>query len=278
MHILPIGLSNVETIMLSSLSQVSSLGSRSQCYTLAKNSQEPSDVYLVNSDDHPSMNTWRSIHNQRPAPTLFLSTQNRSIEDHVVLCRPIIPARLLSALDNLSVEENVTEEIVITDVALAEQFTVAPSCAPNTQPKSPGTRVLIAYGNAKIRHQLAISLKPYWVSVDFAESGNEVSQKLSESFYDLVFLDTEFADMNGFQLCKRIKKNPLFAKTPSVMLDRQPSLYRRMLATMASCDSYLPMPVSHSKLDDCLNKHLSAIRGVVDPYNSRQFMSTFHAA
>lgn len=278
MHILPIGLSKVETVMLNSLSQVSSLTSRSRSYTLAKNSQEPSDIYLVNSDDHPSMNTWRSMHNQHPAPTLFLSTQNRSIEDHAVLCRPIIPARLLSALDNLSAEENVTEEIVIPDVALAEQSTVASSYAPNTRPKSPGTRVLVACSSAKIRQQLAISLKPYWVSVDFAGSGNEVSQKLSESFYDLVFLDTEFSDMDGFQLCKRIKKNKLFAKTPAVMLDRRPSLYRRMLATMASCDAYLPMPVSHSEFDDCLNKNLSATRGVVDPYNSRQFMSTFHAA
>lgn len=283
LHILPIGLNKNEMHVLNSLSQVSSLTSHSRSYALATDDQNQSDIYLVNADDHRFLNTWRHLHSQRPRATLFLSTHDKAIEDHAVLSRPVIPARLLSALNNLSVNENseaenVVEEIVITDVTLVNQLTISELSAASVHLKSPGTRVLVANSSAKIRRQVAIGLKPYWVSVDFAENGQDVSHKLAESFYDLIFLDTEFSDMDGFQLCKIIKKNKLLAKTPVILLGRKPSLYRRMLASLAACDTYLSLPVSRTKFDDCLNTHLSAIRDVVDPYNSRRTMSTPHAA
>lgn len=277
-HILPIGLNESEMRVLNSLSQVSSLSSRSRSYVLTEDNRAQSSIYLVNGDDHVSLNTWRTLHNTHPAPTLFLSTRELRIEHHVILRRPVIPARLLSALDDVRFEENIVEEIVITDLTLANQPTLTTLSASSVHTKSPGTRVLVANSSAKIRRQVAISLKPYWVSVDFAENGRDVSQKLTESFYDLIFLDAEFSDVTGFQLCKDIKQSKPLAQTPVIMLDKRPSLYRRMRASISACDTYLPMPISRIEFDDCLNRHLSSIRGVVDPYNSRQTTATLHAA
>ena len=283
LHILPIGLNAAELRVLNSLSQLTGLSDRARSYVIAHNTQEQVDIYLVNADDHISLNTWRTAHSQHVRPTLFLSTHGIRVEHHAMLRRPVIPARLLSALDNLSIvmkEEAMTEtdEIEIHDVAPSSQMSLSDLSVSSQHPKVPGARVLVANRSAKIRRQIAISLKPYWVSVEFAETAHDVSSKLSASFYDLIILDTKFSDQDGIQLCKDIKADKLLSKSAVILLDRQASIYRRMLASLAKSDAYLSMPIRRSEFDNCLNKHFSVNRGVIDPYNSRKSFNTHQAA
>ncbi len=280
-HILPIGLNAAELRVLRSLSELSSLSERTRAYALCDKAHEQADICLVNADDEVSLNAWRSANSQQPLPSLFLSTHEITIEHYPVLRRPVIPARLLSTLNKLQIkpkDEAMTEEIEIHDIYPSSQMSVNALSGASQHAKAPGVRVLVANRSGKIRRQVAISLKPYWVSVEFAETADEVSRKLSASFYDLIFLDTEFADQDGIQLCKSIKADKLHANAPVIMLDRQASIYRRMLAALAKSDTYLPMPIRRSEFDDCLNKHLNMIRGAIDPYNSRSISITHQAA
>lgn len=280
-HILPIGLNAAELRVLRSLSELSSLSERTRAYALCDKAHEQADIYLVNADDEVSLNAWRSANSQQPLPSLFLSTREITIDHYPVLRRPVIPARLLSTLNKLQIkprDEAMTEEIEIHDIYPSSQMSVNALSGASQHAKAPGVRVLVANRSGKIRRQVAISLKPYWVSVEFAETADEVSRKLSASFYDLIFLDTEFADQDGIKLCKSIKADKLHANAPVIMLDRQASIYRRMLAALAKSDTYLPMPIRRSEFDDCLNKHLNMIRGAIDPYNSRSISITHQAA
>lgn len=98
-NIHPIGLSQDEMRVLKSICHVSSLSSqRPRRYSLDDINEQPSDVYIVNSDCPSSVNAWQSRHDRHDTPTLFLSKDTNNLGMHV-LSRPAIPSKLLSALD-----------------------------------------------------------------------------------------------------------------------------------------------------------------------------------
>lgn len=54
--------------------------------------------------------------------------------------------------------------------------------------------------------------------VRWADTGNGGLKAAAEDNYDLIVLDVELPDINGFQVCKRLKSDPNLAHIPVVML------------------------------------------------------------
>lgn len=54
--------------------------------------------------------------------------------------------------------------------------------------------------------------------IEVAEDGNIAYSRLEEGSVDLVLCDWEMPELNGIQLLKKVKKNPLLQNIPFVML------------------------------------------------------------
>ena len=145
----------------------------------------------------------------------------------------------------------------------------APAPAPAT-PASPGVsnarqeeqafRVLCVDDSPLMRTFLQNKLQPYGIQPEFAASGEEALFKISKQHnakqpYDLVFLDVMLPGMDGYDVCKMIKKNKDNAPMKVVMLTSKDKTFDKIRGTMAGCDGYLTKPVDELKLRAIIERH-----------------------
>jgi twitching motility two-component system response regulator PilG len=92
--------------------------------------------------------------------------------------------------------------------------------------------------------------------VDFAESGEEAEKLIQDNTYDIVFLDVILPGVDGYDICKLIKKDPQKGKTPVIMLTSNSSPADSIKGKMAGCDTYLIKPVRQDIFKEVIHEYL----------------------
>jgi CheY-like chemotaxis protein/HPt (histidine-containing phosphotransfer) domain-containing protein len=98
-------------------------------------------------------------------------------------------------------------------------------------------------------------LKRLGLQVTIAEDGNEAVQQALTEQYDLIFMDIEMPNMNGYEATKAIRKKGL--KTPIIALTAYAMKGDDEKCFAAGCDDYISKPIEHKKLLQTLSKYLS---------------------
>ena len=91
--------------------------------------------------------------------------------------------------------------------------------------------------------------------VDVAANGPDALAMLQGHRYKLVFLDVLMPGMDGFEVCKRIKKSAEYKSTAVYMLSSKDGMFDKVRGTMAGCNGYLVKPLEARKLREVLDKH-----------------------
>jgi signal transduction histidine kinase len=92
-----------------------------------------------------------------------------------------------------------------------------------------------------------LSLDGYDVAL--AESGPEALERLAQGDVDLVVLDVRMPEMDGFEVCRRIRQNPNNARLPVVFLTAdQADESREFTGLEAGGDEFLHKPISRRVL------------------------------
>ncbi len=139
---------------------------------------------------------------------------------------------------------------------------VAPPIAPVLPPDRPTARheehnfrVLAVDDSPLMRTFLQNKLQPYGINPEFAASGEEALFKISKQHYDMIFLDVMLPGMDGYDVCKMIKKNKDNNLMKVVMLTSKDKTFDKIRGTMAGCDGYLTKPVDEMKLRAIIERH-----------------------
>ena len=82
--------------------------------------------------------------------------------------------------------------------------------------------VLIVDDDLENRWALQLALENRGYHVVLAENGRDALRKASLDFPKLVITDWQMPEMDGTELCRRLKCQPAFAETPVVMLSAMP--------------------------------------------------------
>ncbi len=72
---------------------------------------------------------------------------------------------------------------------------------------------------------------------------------------DLIFLDLVMPNLNGYEICDRLRKIPAFSDTPIIILTS--NIIDRVRATVVGCSDYLSKPVKAESVLSAISKHLS---------------------
>lgn len=72
---------------------------------------------------------------------------------------------------------------------------------------------------------------------------------------DLIFLDLVMPNLNGYEICARLRKIPTFSDTPIVILTS--NIIDRVRAKVVGCSDYLNKPVKADSVLSVISKHLS---------------------
>jgi DNA-binding response OmpR family regulator len=103
-------------------------------------------------------------------------------------------------------------------------------------------RLLLVDSDPKTLRVLDVSLKKAGFEVLTATNGLEALAAL-EAAPDLVISDTHMPEMDGFELCRRIKQRPEWAKLPFIFLSSRKSVEERVRGFELGVDDYLTRPI-----------------------------------
>jgi two-component system, sensor histidine kinase and response regulator len=171
------------------------------------------------------------------------------------LVKPISPSQLFDALSTLwgTQSEGISTELIT-------RHTIAESRAAKATSLRDIKRMVSAYvlvvEDNPVNQKIAVRmLEKIGCRVDLAANGAEALRKAAQSPYDLIFMDCQMPEMDGYEATAEIRRceghvkhTPIIAMTAHTMQgDREKCLQTGM-------DDFLPKPVKKEALSEILQK------------------------
>jgi twitching motility two-component system response regulator PilG len=215
-----------------------------------------SHIVIVNSEDSEAMQIWQKMAARKSAPILLLVTSADQVASvKYKLSRPFGPAKVLMLLDKISkdIQEGKTDLEIFAGEAKPGQRDVL-----LTSPViSSRHRALVVDDSPTVRKSLELELGSFNIQVDSAETGEQGLEMLEKSRYDIIFLDVVMPGMDGYQVCKTIRRKPETKQTPVVMLTSKSSPFDKVHGSLAGCSAYLIKPVEYENFYRVLEEYLA---------------------
>ena len=109
-------------------------------------------------------------------------------------------------------------------------------------------RILVVDDDEMVLMALDELLKPEGYEVHTVSSGRAALEGLEKDVYDLLILDIIMPEMDGFELCKSIRKLEAYKETPIVFLTAKSREEDRLQGIEAGANLFLSKPISPDKL------------------------------
>lgn len=115
-------------------------------------------------------------------------------------------------------------------------------------------RLLVVEDEPDLAEAVAKGLRRDGYAVDVSYNGADALDKLSVNSYDLVCLDLNLPDMDGIEVCRRLRNDPMLqpeegdASTRVLMLTARGSLEDRVGGLDSGADDYLAKPFAFAEL------------------------------
>lgn len=250
------GLTATQRMVLASLCKLSR--NRGVSYVLPDSSAESSvDIVIVDWDNRDAVETWKNSSIQSSVPVVFVSGQPLTGLDtqQYNLVKSHLSGSLLQLLDRVAISElSHQAPLIVSDDAKVQ----GGICNKGSHRGTANARALVIDDSLSVRTQMSICLEKLEIASEMAEDAQQGLEKVQQRHYDLVFLDVMLPDMDGYQVCKLIKKDPRTQRVPVVMLTSKGSAINRLQGSIAGCDRYLIKPATEQDVRRVANELLPA--------------------
>ena len=109
-------------------------------------------------------------------------------------------------------------------------------------------KILIADDHPEVVELVRISLEGEDYEIVDASNGEEALKKARFEKPDLIILDVMMPGMNGFEVCRQLKKDPQGKEIPIVMLTAKGQKVDKQKARRMGAREYITKPFSPSHL------------------------------
>ena len=109
-------------------------------------------------------------------------------------------------------------------------------------------RILVVDDDEMVLMALNELLEPEGYEVDAIQRASEALEKLDQDGYNLLMLDIIMPEMDGFELCRRIRAMEKYRETPIIFLTAKSRDQDRALGLEAGANLFLSKPISPEKL------------------------------
>jgi Amt family ammonium transporter len=234
----------------------------------------PFDLVLVDEDTIAADHVGALVQEIHGSPTLRKTTlfflgnpenalpceqQKRLGIDHF-LSKPVCQSALLGAINDhfVDVPTNLNEAAVQRTTRLAGSRSALPS----------GTRVLLAEDNRVNRMYAQEVLRQAGVECHAVENGLQVLQAAQRERFDLVLMDCQMPEMDGFEATRRIREmecgGQLAGHLPVIALTANAIKGDRERCLEAGMDDYIVKPFEPDALLEMIERLLAAKEGKPD--------------
>lgn len=117
-------------------------------------------------------------------------------------------------------------------------------------------KILVVDDEVNFLKILKLNLEAKGYVVVTAFEGEEALEKLMGEKPDVVILDIMLPKLNGDEVCRCIRSDPVFSKTPVIMLTGKDTDVDRIVARVIGADIYITKPVDFGQLNSAIKKVL----------------------
>ena len=126
-------------------------------------------------------------------------------------------------------------------------------------PSSNRLSIIIADDDKEIADFIITELSRRY-NFDYAPDGKQALKKILANHYDLIISDVVMPEMDGIQLLKHVKENPMVSQIPVIMLTSKISIENRLLGLKSGADAYIPKPFDMEELEIQIDNIVANIR------------------
>ncbi len=165
------------------------------------------------------------------------------------LAKPIRPEKLYAAITAVLMDMQGRAETITENL---DHYTTV-------KPPSKTARILLAEDNITIQQVTIKILKKLGYSADIANNGNEVLEMLKNKQYDLILMDCQMPEKDGYEATKEIRKLEKESKQhiPIIAITAHALKGDKNKCLAAGMDDYLSKPYEITKLEEKLDKYLA---------------------
>jgi len=172
---------------------------------------------------------------------------------------PIKATQILATLDTMTVREmNFIPELTIgassDESSLSNSF--LENVAEHASQRSSLYSALVVDDSAAVRKQLEIELKLLNIKVELAENGDQAISLCHTNQYGIIYLDVVMPGMDGYKVCKNLKKFNLSKSASIVMLTGKSSPFDKVRGSLSGCNNYLTKPLKHEEFQKTTQEYL----------------------
>jgi CheY-like chemotaxis protein len=115
-------------------------------------------------------------------------------------------------------------------------------------------RALVAEDVLTNRMLIRLMLEKMGLEVTIANDGREAVDKALNNAFDLIFMDIQMPNMNGYEATKALREKGL--KTPIVALTADAMKGDDTKCIEAGCDDYMSKPIDRRRLIEIISEYL----------------------
>lgn len=109
-------------------------------------------------------------------------------------------------------------------------------------------RILVVDDSLMNLKAAAMALEAVGYEVVEARDGREAIERADATSPDLIILDVQMPEINGYEVCRRLRRMPAFATRPIMMLTANNALHERVQGLEAGADDYMAKPFEAEEL------------------------------
>lgn len=110
-------------------------------------------------------------------------------------------------------------------------------------------KILVVDDESDALDLISFNLRGAGYEVITADAGIEALKKAREALPDLILLDLMLPEIDGFEICKRLRREPATEKIPIIMLTAKAAEIDRVLGLELGADDYITKPFSPRELN-----------------------------
>src|SRR5215471_21413121 len=149
-----------------------------------------------------------------------------------------------------------TKRTPLAAMLMSPSPTVRVSYSPRSKSSCPNihslmhspARILIVDDNETNRDILVTRLSKHGYETVQAADGEEALASVSQHHPDLMLLDVEMPRLDGFEVCRRLKKDPAMPFMPIILCTARAASQDVVTGLDAGADEYLTKPIDQAAL------------------------------
>ncbi|HGE72868.1 TPA: response regulator [Candidatus Poribacteria bacterium] len=114
--------------------------------------------------------------------------------------------------------------------------------------KKANTVILIVEDNKIERNNMGVLLSNQKYELAFASDGNEAIRKSKELMPDIILLDVMLPDIDGYEVCRRIRSDEILSEVPIIMITGLNDRESRLQGIISGADDFITKPFDREEL------------------------------